>query len=388
MKILYISNNSSTGGAPAALLNLVRVISRKHEVAVMMPDDKGPLYRELEALGIKCYTSCTYCLSIWPRVLNPIKFIRRIAALKANKSRVRAFVAKVLDDFCPDIVHTNVGPLDIAVDECRKRGIPHVWHLREYQDLDFGMSYYPGGSREFKELISAENNHCIAITKGVYTHWGLNAGAKVIYDGVIDEDTISLQASGDKHRQPYFLYAARIEKGKGLKELLKAYRVYVRNAGSYSLKLAGRPCGLYAYMCRLYVRVHGLSDKVSFLGNRSDVPQLMAAAAAAVIPSRFEGFGFTTVEAMYNGCIVIGNDTAGTKEQFDNGKLLKNREIALRYRGVAELAGRLSEVERMDAEQAAVMRKDAFETVTSLYGISRYAHEVEEYYKRILEERK
>ena len=353
-----------------------------------MPDDKGPLYRELEALGIKCYTSCTYCLSIWPRVLNPIKFIRRIAALRVNRSSVREYVAKVLDDFCPDIVHTNVGPLDIAVDECRKRGIPHVWHLREYQDLDFDMSYYPGGSREFKELISAENNHCIAITKGVYTHWGLNAGAKVIYDGVIDEDTISLQVSGDKHRQPYFLYAARIEKGKGLKELLKAYRVYVRNAGSYSLKLAGRPCGLYAYMCRLYVRVHGLSDKVSFLGNRSDVPQLMAAAAAAVIPSRFEGFGFTTVEAMYNGCIVIGNDTAGTKEQFDNGKLLKNREIALRYRGVAELAGRLSEVERMDAEQAAVMRKDAFETVTSLYGISRYAHEVEEYYKRILEERK
>ena len=73
MKILYISNNSSTGGAPAALLNLVRVMSRKHEVAVMMPDDKGPLYRELEALGVQCYTSCSYCLSIWPRVLTRMK---------------------------------------------------------------------------------------------------------------------------------------------------------------------------------------------------------------------------------------------------------------------------------------------------------------------------
>ena len=388
MKILYISNNSSTGGAPAALLNLVRVMSRKHELAVMMPDDKGPLYRELEALGIKCYTSCAYSLSIWPRVLNPIKFIRRIAALNANRISVRAYVAKVLDDFCPDIVHTNVGPLDIAVAECKKRGIPHVWHLREYQDLDFGMRYYPGGSREFRELITEENNHCIAITSGVYSHWGLKADAKVIYDGVIDDENIASEGPSDELRQPYFLYAARIENAKGLKELLKAYRIYVRRGGAYSLKVAGRPCGLYAYLCRLYVRVHGLSDKVSFLGNRTDVPELMAAAAAAVIPSRFEGFGFTTVEAMYKGCIVIGKNTAGTKEQFDNGKSLKGREIGLRYAEIADLADRLMEVERMDVDQTAVMRKDAFETVTSLYGVARYASEVEEYYKRIREERK
>ena len=388
MKILYISNNSSTGGAPAALLNLVRVMSRKHEVAVMMPDDKGPLYRELEALGVQCYTSCSYCLSIWPRVLNPVKFIRRIAALRANRSSVREYVAKVLDDFCPDIVHTNVGPLDIAVAECKRRAIPHVWHLREYQDLDFGMSYYPGGFREFKELISEENNHCIAITKGVYAHWGLNADAKVIYDGVIDEENIVPQTPDNKHRQLYFIYAARIEKGKGLKELLKAYRLYVCNGGKYSLKVAGRPCGLYAFMCRLYVRMHGLSDRVSFLGNRSDVPLLMSDVAAAVIPSRFEGFGFTTVEAMYNGCIVVGKNTAGTKEQLDNGKLLKGREIGLRYKIVADLAERLFEVERMDMDEAGQMRKDAYETVTSLYGINRYAREVEEYYKRILEERK
>ena len=388
MKILYISNNSSTGGAPAALLNLVRMMCIKHEVAVMMPDDKGPLYRELKALGVQCYTYCSYCLSIWPRVLNPVKFIRRIAALRTNRTSVRDYVAKVLDEFCPDIVHTNVGPLDIAVDECKERGIPHVWHLREYQDLDFGMRYYPGGSREFKELISEENNHCIAITSGVYSHWDLSSDARVIYDGVIDDVTVGAYATDEKHRQPYFLYAARIEKGKGLKELLKAYRLYVRKGGKYSLKVAGRPCGIYAFMCRLYVGLHGLSDMVTFLGNRLDVPELMADAKAAVIPSRFEGFGFTTVEAMYKGCIVVGKNTAGTKEQFDNGKSLKGREIGLRYETEAELADRLSEVERMDDDAAELMRKDAYETVTSLYGIARYAREVEEYYQRILEDRK
>ena len=383
MKILYISNNSSVGGAPAALLNLVRIMCRKHEVAVMMPDADGPLYKELEAMGVRCYTSCKYCLSIWPRVLNPIKFLKRIADLRKNRSAVRAYVGKVLDDFCPDIVHTNVGPLDIAVYECQKRSIPHVWHLREYQDLDFGMAYFPGGAREFKNLIRQEDNHCIAITSGVYSHWGLNSDAKVIYDGVIDEDAIVSQSKAYDDRQPYFIYAARIEKGKGLKELLKAFKSYRNGGGKYSLKVAGRPCGLYAFMCRMYVRLHGLSEQVSFLGNRSDVPELMAQAAAAVIPSRFEGFGFTTVEAMYNHCLVIGKDTAGTKEQFDNGKSLKNREIGFRYTDVRELASLLSKVENMDAEAAELMRRDAYETVTALYCIGRYAREVEEYYLSI-----
>lgn len=44
---------------------------------------------------------------------------------------------------------------------------------------------------------------------------------------------------------------------------------------------------------------------------------------ALIVPSPFEAFGLITAEAMFNKCLVIGRDTAGTKEQFDNGQ--KNR---------------------------------------------------------------
>ena len=45
----------------------------------------------------------------------------------------------------------------------------------------------------------------------------------------------------------------------------------------------------------------------------------MSKALALFVPSSFEGFGFITVEAMFCGCLVIGRNTGGTKEQFDNG---------------------------------------------------------------------
>lgn len=46
----------------------------------------------------------------------------------------------------------------------------------------------------------------------------------------------------------------------------------------------------------------------------------MNRATALIVPSPFEAFGLITAEAMFNKCLVIGKDTAGTKEQFDNGQ--------------------------------------------------------------------
>ena len=50
-----------------------------------------------------------------------------------------------------------------------------------------------------------------------------------------------------------------------------------------------------------------------------------------IVPSKCEGFGLVTVEGMLNGSLVVGKDTGGTKEQFDNGKSFCGKEIGLRY---------------------------------------------------------
>ena len=377
MRILYISNNSSTGGAPAALINLVRQLSVRHEIAVVMPDSNGPLYRKMKELGVVCHTSCPYGLSIWPKVVNPVKYVRRLCGLKSNRTRAREYIGKILDEFKPDIVHTNVGPLDIAEAECRKRGIPHVWHLREYQKKDFGMTYFPGGRQEFKSLLQRRNNHCIAITNGIYDYWSLGGDAEVIYDGVLHVAEYEPVVKGG-----YFMYAARIEAGKGLHVLLRAYRRYVKDGGILRLLVAGRPCGYYAWLCKIYARLSGLDSMIDFLGNRDDVYQLMRGAEALVVPSRFEGFGFTTVEAMYNRCLVIGKDTAGTKEQFDNGLKMTGSEIGLRFNDVRELTACLFKVQRGEVAFEE-MKENAYKVVTDLYTVERYAEQVEKYYETV-----
>lgn len=387
MNVLYISNSTSGGGAPKALLNLIKEMKMSgHNVAAVLPDKDGPLCKELESLDIKIYDSKHYSLSIWPKgIINPFKILKRFYQLIQNKTSVRAYIGDILDEFQPDIVHTNVGPLDIAAKECNIRNIPHIWHLREYQDLDFNMKFFPS-KKSFLQRIHSGGTYNIAITEDIGRHWNIRNCDSVIYDGIFNEstpgDNTGIKKSKNDELGGYFLYAARIEKGKGLLDLLKAFKRYTENGGKKRLLVAGTPCGLYAQRCRCFAKRNGL--QVEFLGQRSDIYSLMKSAEAFIMCSRCEGFGFTTAEAMFNRCLVIGRDTGGTKEQLDIIRDECGTEVGLRFNSIDELVVKLNEIDTLTEVQKEEMRTKAFNVVSKKYSIRRYASEVEEFYRKVL----
>jgi L-malate glycosyltransferase len=402
MKILFISESSQLNGTAADLLRLVLGIKELgHECAVMLPDAKGPMQKKLKAAEIQMFTEQKYGLSIYPRCINPFKRRKRLEKLQ-NRDLLLSYVGYVLDCFKPDIVHTNVGPMDFAAEVCRLRGIPHVWHLREYQDLDFKMKFYPSPEK-FSEMIHGDWNRCIAITADIFSHFNLRLCDRVIYDGVFDEG--EFVSDGQKLIKPaentageaeekYFLYTARIEKSKGFDILARAFRKFIAENEGWKLVVAGRPCGFYAFRWKLFCHRTLPKGSVKFLGQSDRVAELMRGAAATVVPSRFEAFGFTAAEAMLQGCTVIGRDTAGTKEQFDNGLRQTGREIGLRFGAdtamkksklAEELAEKLSDVAKgLGDKELDALHAAARKVVVDNYGARRCARQVEEFYKEIL----
>lgn len=375
MRILYISNSTKISGAPAVLLNLIQAMNDRHEIAVILPDTDGPLYYKLREIGVKCYADMPYALTVWPRVVNPLKMFRRLRSLISGLPSVRRYIGKVIDDFKPDIVHLNVGPLDLSLDECIARGIPHIWHQREFQS---GMTFWPS-ERKFRRKILKEGNWNIAITRCVADYWNLRDCDGVIYDGVQMAQDVNPGYIGDR----YFLFVGRVERNKGLMELLRAFRRYRRSGGDAVLKVAGRSSAMYGLLCRSYIRLHSLKPYVEFLGPCDDVLQLMRGALALVVASRTEGFGLTAVEAMSQGCVVVGNDTTGMKEQFDRGKELTGDEIGFRYRGVSELTRVLELVSSENMDFSAI-RERARQVVFNEYPVSKMVGNVEEFYLKIL----
>jgi len=57
------------------------------------------------------------------------------------------------------------------------------------------------------------------------------------------------------------------------------------------------------------------------LGVRDDVPDLLAAAAVAVLPSRWEGLALALLEAMSSGLPVVATDVAGSRSTLTGGPL-------------------------------------------------------------------
>jgi glycosyltransferase involved in cell wall biosynthesis len=73
----------------------------------------------------------------------------------------------------------------------------------------------------------------------------------------------------------------------------------------------------------------GVGDRVKFLGERQDIPDLLEASDIYILPSRAEGMPLAIMEAMAKGLPVIASAVSGIPEELaDTGKLLPDPKIA------------------------------------------------------------
>ena len=204
---------------------------------------------------------------------------------------------------------------------------------------------------------------------------------RVIYDGVHLKSETAFMCEKEK----YFLFVGRLDEAKGFRNAVVAFSKFVEKRKDYKLLVAGTPLSVsYFNEIKAYIDANRLTDFIEFLGIRNDVDNLMQKATAVIMASRFEGFGLVTAEAMFNGCLVIGHDTGGTKEQFDNGVKLSGEEIGLRYGSVEELSRLMLEVADSEIDKFFPMIKRGQQVASSLYSIETCVDKVLEYYKEIL----
>ncbi|MBQ3796783.1 MAG: glycosyltransferase family 4 protein [Butyrivibrio sp.] len=113
-------------------------------------------------------------------------------------------------------------------------------------------------------------------------------------------------------------------KKKGQDTLIKAIYVLVSRGEKVKLILAGGELyegeGSISRMKEL-AKTLGVQDYIEFLGNVSDVNALLKKANVFCIPSNYEGFGISAVEAMGTGLPCIASNIIGLDEVVNSDEL-------------------------------------------------------------------
>ncbi|MEY3501483.1 MAG: hypothetical protein RL308_3156 [Bacteroidota bacterium] len=378
-KILYVTYSSGLYGDNKALLNILDGVLAKGLIPFIVLASEGKMCDELKSRNIEYLIIKNYFF-IYPSLRSfrdLVLFIPRLFRVFWFNYLAEKQLSLIVNRFKPDLIHTNVGPVHFGLHVAIKFNIPHVWHIREYQNLDFNMQPLFSVAGFIKKLQNPIN-HSIAITKGIYNHFYMtNDNAKVIYDGVMNSGDVQFKLVKEK----YFLFVGRLEEAKGIKNLLLAFVDFCRFNVEYELLIAGDGELYYVKELQQIIDDAKLSSRVKFLGFRVDISNLMANATTLVVPSRHEGFGFITVEAMFNGCLVIGNDSAGTKE------ILEKENLGILYSGHDELVAAMKTVVFNGIESYFPLLKKAQDRAVNLYSQEQSVECVYEFYHSILNQK-
>lgn len=134
-----------------------------------------------------------------------------------------------------------------------------------------------------------------------------------------------LADSSRSTRQPFVLYAGRLEPGKGLEDLVEAARIYVQRCPDSDLRFVLVGSGSLLPRLQNLVSQAGLERRFDFRGQipaeqRNELVQLYRTTAVFVLPSHHEGMPTVLLEAMASGAPVISTAVGGALEVVTPGE--------------------------------------------------------------------
>ena len=149
---------------------------------------------------------------------------------------------------------------------------------------------------------------------------GEAARIRVVHSGpgLIEADEDDAPIAGQP--RPYLLFVGTLADNKNLPFLVRAFD---RSGADADLVLAGRRGSAFDEL-ESTIGAAGSRDRIRLVEDVSDrsLNGLYRGALALLHPSRYEGFGFTPLEAMTRGCPVVASDIPPLREVSGDGALI------------------------------------------------------------------
>jgi glycosyltransferase involved in cell wall biosynthesis len=306
------------GGAEFCLLDIASNL-RESSLVVLLED--GPFRHKLAEAGVSVAV-------VDAGALHRVRRGSRLPSARAVTSVWRAAreVAAIARDF--DVIHANSQKaLVVGSLAARRVGTPLVWHLHDiieppaFSRLNIALDVWLANHRADRVLAVSQATAAAFVGQG-----GSRERVHVVYNGIDTrpfEQTpraSTYRLANGLVRVPLIGCFSRLAEWKGQHVLVEAVADL---PGAHLLLVGGALFGEHAYEGRLRALVHsrGMTDRVHFLGQRDDVPELMREVDLIVHPSTApEPFARTLIEAMLSGHPPIASACGGVPELITTGR--------------------------------------------------------------------
>jgi glycosyltransferase involved in cell wall biosynthesis/SAM-dependent methyltransferase len=300
MNILIFSHTSDLGGAERALVDLVNILIKEHDVSIMLPSKEGELVDVLKTMGVKCGVLPTdFSLP------NPATTLVDFHDPKIELL-VRQLKSKKYDLV---IANTMVTLLGMLIG--RSLNIPSITYIHECLSNDVDLSPHGCTNKFYLNLISELSNHLLCASEKIRSNFSDQDKCSVLYPfspysdineqeaAEINFESVSLLVIGTKSRRKNTHFAITVLKALRLRGLnLSLHIIGPDNSGSYKLSQQNLLRGeenvfIYPYQ----------SDPFKIPGRKVNL-----------ICSHGEPFGLTIAESLARGIPVVASESGGPNE--------------------------------------------------------------------------
>jgi glycosyltransferase involved in cell wall biosynthesis len=323
-RVLFFNQTGQASGAERSLLELLRVLPPDIEAALACPP--GQLAEEASALGVPVHDAPATDLSFRP---HPVHTPVGLAWIGRAAWRVRGIARRLGSD----IVHANTTRAGLAAAGAHVLGGPPVVvHVRDW---------VPDGRAPAAVLGLVERGSAAVIANSEFTAGQLpRAGSTPVevvpnpvdsrrFDPKANGRAPARAALGLGDEDEVLAVVAQLTPWKGQDDAIRMLaaladerpraRLLVAGSAKFSAASTRFDNTGYADGLRSLAAEVGVADRVSFLGERSDVPAILAAADVALVPSWREAFGRSALEAMAMAVPVVVTSVGGPAEIVRDG---------------------------------------------------------------------
>jgi glycosyltransferase involved in cell wall biosynthesis len=301
MKILYLITRAERGGAQVHLLDLIRGFRQRCEIEVAA-GEQGFLLDEARRLGVKCH--------ILPSLVQPIAPAKDVLAFRQIVGLIRRTR--------PDLVHAHtskagiLGRLSAWICNVPAVFTAHTWCFAE--GTSWTWKLLGGPSERFAARLGGSIINVSEANRALALQYRVAPPARLftIHNGISDDPA---ESGAVRREAPAIIMVARFAAQKDQALLLHAC---ARLTSPFHLQFAG--AGPTRPDAERIAKELGLTARVEFLGDRSDVADRLRQASIFALATHWEGFPLSILEAMRAGLPVVACDVGGVREAVVDGQ--------------------------------------------------------------------